>query len=736
MTVMNVGAFVCSCGDTCDIDLEGARDGVRDVDVVASSSLLCEDGLPAMGQLIDEYDLDQIVATTPEKRCQDRIRAVAEEKGLHPDATAFVDQREGAGWVHDEAEATDKTARVINATTAGLAEEPASREVSREAGDSVAVVGDARTAAALADTADVTLIADGREFADAGVPLEDVTVERGRVAGVDGAFGDYSVRLRSRVTDDCVSCMKCVAEGPDGAVTRRPVDIDPEAPDGAWTDCCPTDAIETNGVERTLTVDQVVHPGARSADRGGRLGLYTGPVDAATVAGVESLLGGVSKPAHLELDMEVCASGASSQTGCNACVEACPHGAVERPTVDSVEFDEVACQDCGACTSSCPTGATTLRDPSNERIAREVEALLDAERDDGGWLFGRREAGIETPVIAFVCSESAADALRAFGRRSAGGDELRYPPILPVRVNCTDTVGEAHAMHALAAGADGVAIVGCGDDCRHSGPDPKAELVERVNVAASDLGLGERAAFFAPDRAEPAAFVAELEAFVSGLSETPIPEGEHVSTGGVDGEERRSADADRPAYNNHDWALESVRVVLDHAAPERDVVRGLTNFGRMEVSDACNLTPTCSTLCPTGAIRRTDGGDLQFDHSNCVNCGLCEEGCPETAIAMRDGLDRRLLPENAGEGEASADAGATAEAETADDARWTTVHEGEMIACVRCGEPFTSAGSAAKVKAEVGDLVEGIAPDSEHSVFDYCGDCRTKLAFDRGREAQ
>ena len=98
---MNVGAFVCSCADTCDIDLEGVRDGVRGVDVVASSAHLCDDGLPAMAHLIEEYDLDQLLVTTPEPRCQDAVREVAVAQGLHPDATAFVDHREGAAWVHD-----------------------------------------------------------------------------------------------------------------------------------------------------------------------------------------------------------------------------------------------------------------------------------------------------------------------------------------------------------------------------------------------------------------------------------------------------------------------------------------------------------------------------------------------------------------------------------------------------------------------------------------------------------
>ena len=705
---MNVGAFVCSCADTCDIDLEGVRDGVRDVEVVASSSHLCDDGLPAMAHLIEEYDLDQLLVTTPEPRCQDSIRETATAKGLHPDATAFVDHREGAAWVHDRDAATDKTARLVNARRAGIDHEPVSRTVSQDAGDTVAVVGDHETAAALADTADVTLVANGEDVDTVDADLSEVTLARGRVADVVGEYGDFELELRARVTEDCISCMDCVHEGPDGMVTRSPVDIAPDAPDGEWADCCPVDAIHLDGVERTIEADQVIFPAATGAARSGQIGLYTGPVDGATIAAVEDLLGGIEKPKHLDLDMDVCAAGESSQAGCNACVDACPHGAVSRPHVDEVSFDLVACQDCGACTSACPTGATTLREPSNERIAREVETLLDPGEEDG--LLGglRGDDGIETPVVAFVCSERADDALRRYGRLAREDDDLRYPPILPVQVNCTDTVGEAHVVHALAAGADGVAIVGCGGDCLHSGPDPKAELVRRLDRATEDLGLGERVTFLAPDPREPGAFVEDLSRFVVELDPTPIPAGDHEATGTVRG------DKPNPPFNSHDWTLESVRTILDHVDPEREVIRGLKDFGWMAVSDACNLTPTCSTMCPTDAIRRTDDADLQFNHEDCVNCGLCEEGCPETAITMHDGLDLSRLPENR------------------DGERWETVYEGEMRNCVRCGKAFASEGTAEHIAGEVGELVEGVAPKAEHSIFDYCGNCRAYLLFEEG----
>jgi Fe-S-cluster-containing hydrogenase component 2/coenzyme F420-reducing hydrogenase delta subunit len=707
---MKAGAFLCSCAGTCDIDLEEAREGVDDVEVAASSRLLCEEKLGAVEQIIEEYELDELVVTCPERKAQEKIERVAEGQGLLPDAIEFVDQREGAGWVHEREAATAKTSRLINAATASRKERPMPRSSIHRADYDVVVVGDAEAAAAIADAGDVTLLANGRELADVDVDLEGVEIERGRVVDVSGTYSEFELTVRSRVTDDCISCMKCVYEGPDGMVTRRPVDIDPEAPIGEWITVCPTDAIEMDGVERTIECDQVIYPEGDDGTVGGQRGFHTGPVTAATVNEVERLLGGFEGMDFLDLEMDVCAAGTSGERGCNECVEACPHGAVERVAVDEVGFHLDSCLNCGACTSACPTGATKLREPSNERLAREVEALLTPNDDGGGFvsgLLGGSNPDIETPVLTFVCSERAQRAIEEYGRLAAAGRaDVEYPPILPVSVNCADTVGEAHVMHALAAGAAGVAVVGCGGSCLHSGPDPKAELVERINRATTDLGLGERTAFFAPDPDDPQSFVEAVSQFVEAdLDASPIPAGEHEATGEID-----DADRENPPFDSHGWTLESVRAILEHVEPERDVIRGLKDFGIVEVGDGCTLTPTCTSFCPTDALRRTESG-LDFNHERCVNCGLCEEVCVENVMTVETGLDLSLLPEN----------------REGDEPAWTQVYEGSMLACAGCGKQFTSEATAAAVEDRIGEKVANLAPDTEGSIFEYCSDCRARL---------
>ncbi len=712
MSSERIGTFVCSCADTCEIDIEGVREDLTDIEVAASSDQLCsEETLADLEELVDDRDLEDVIVSCPAASAQKKLQGLEDEgTSVH-----FVDQREAAGWVHDERAATEKTRRLLDARRAALTVDRKGATLTREDGRRVAVIGDAAFATQLPEAAAVTLIADGDEFADVEADLEGVDLVRGRVVSLEGSFGRYELTLEACVTDDCIDCQACVHAGPEGAVTSRPVDVAPDAADGRWVDVCPTDAIDLTGVRRTITVDQVVVPEGVSigstrgrssgkplpgVPRGGKRGYHTG-TDAATVAAVTDLLEGGSEPAPLELAKDVCAAGDAGKKGCTVCHEACPHDAVVRPTEDSVVFDENACLNCGACTSSCPTGAVQLAGRPNERLAREVEALVDQEPSGG--FFDRSGPAIEPQVLAFVCSERAERALERYGRLAASGRaDGSYHPLLPVSVDCTDTVGEAHVLHALAAGADGVAILGCGSSCLHSGPDPKRTFVDRMNQATADLGLGERVAFLAPEPDNPEGFREPLSAFVDDLEPTPIPPGEHESDGVVAG-----VTDSQPDYATHDWALESVQALLEYLEPDREVIRGLETFGRMSVSDACGLTPTCSTLCPTDAIRN-QGGALEFNHARCVNCGLCESGCPETAITMESGLDLSLL---------------ASDTQAGDDG-WRQVYEGDLHECPRCGEAFASTATIERLK-ERSPGVE--VPALEEHIFEYCTDCKSEL---------
>ena len=40
------------------------------------------------------------------------------------------------------------------------------------------------------------------------------------------------------------------------------------------------------------------------------------------------------------------------------------------------------------------------------------------------------------------------------------------------------------------------------------------------------------------------------------------------------------------------------------------------------------LTPTCASVCPVGALRKTESGPVVYDSSKCIGCRYCVMACP------------------------------------------------------------------------------------------------------------
>ncbi len=57
---------------------------------------------------------------------------------------------------------------------------------------------------------------------------------------------------------------------------------------------------------------------------------------------------------------------------------------------------------------------------------------------------------------------------------------------------------------------------------------------------------------------------------------------------------------------------------------------------------ACTLCGMCVSICPPGVMERNNR--IEIDYSGCIRCYCCQEVCPSSAITLRQGWLKRILP--------------------------------------------------------------------------------------------
>ena len=377
------------------------------------------------------------------------------------------------------------------------------------------------------------------------------------------------------------------------------------------------------------------------------------------------LVGEFDKPRYFQVNSDLCAHSTSGNIGCTRCLDVCPADAISgiQGRIEShIEIDPFLCQGVGSCTSACPTGAIEFRLPETRRQQDTLSA----------WLGAYREAGGQAPVLRFITHDSQ-DAERAAGvvtaghiidapleeLGAAGHDQwltalasgaaevrIQLHPNMPARLSAflTDQVAQAHALlDALGHDRARVKLIEIADDAARDALPALTPLTE------SPLSLPE------PEKR------ARLNRVLARLAELGNPSGERVAV---------------PAG---------------------------AAYGAIQVdSDACTLCHACVSNCPTPALK--SGGNtpaLSFLEADCVQCGLCEQACPENAITLMPGF----LASNARETR-------------------QICHEEAAFECINCGKPFATVSTVATIKKKL----------ANHPYFageamirlEMCEDCRVK----------
>ena len=360
-----------------------------------------------------------------------------------------------------------------------------------------------------------------------------------------------------------------------------------------------------------------------------RLGYFAPQADQAAladaIAGLCGLVGRFSKPKFVDYEASLCTHGAKGLRGCIECLQVCPARAL-RSVGDVVALDPRLCQGCASCTLACPTGALSFKRPSRAALRASLRRMLE-----------RRKSGPSPVIVAHVPESSArveADRLPARAQT--------------LQIDALPAFGEELWIEALAMGAAGVVLV---RDAR-AAKEEQALLDRKVAEAQVLLrGIG-----VSPLRVALVASGA-MAAAVDAMPQNAARVNELLAAGTA---KRRALLA----------ALDALHAASDGAGAPVALAPGMP-FGEVLVNRAhCTLCFGCANVCPAGAfaVEAEPVPRLRFIEANCLQCGLCEPGCPEHAIALKP----RFLPDAAARSEAR------------------LLHEDELFSCTACDTPFIS----------------------------------------------
>jgi ferredoxin len=385
---------------------------------------------------------------------------------------------------------------------------------------------------------------------------------------------------------------------------------------------------------------------------------------------LRDLVGEFEKPRFVDYDPRPCAYGNARVVGCRKCIEVCPAGAISSGKT-AIEINHHLCQGCLICAAACPTAAIT----ESSRATRERVQRVAAD------LRHRRTNNAASPCVLFHARDF--DAAEPACLRSAP------VPIVDVPVEEIGPIGMDIWFALFAQGASHVILWS-------NAATPLSVLreleLQRSYAATILAGMG-----YEPRRLQVIAANDRVE-HLSHVLEALEPEPEIPPTSFPDLPGKRAV-IQRAIQHLYEQAKSPrLMVVLPEGAP----------FGAIEIDpDRCTLCMACAGVCPVSAISGSDSGDqLRFFESDCVQCGLCRQACPEQAIRLVPRLTYQLQADG------------------------RVLHEQEPFRCICCGAPFAT-------RKMVDRLTEKLAghwmfqDDATRRRLQMCTRCRLQDMFDR-----
>jgi NADPH-dependent glutamate synthase beta subunit-like oxidoreductase/coenzyme F420-reducing hydrogenase delta subunit/NAD-dependent dihydropyrimidine dehydrogenase PreA subunit len=189
---------------------------------------------------------------------------------------------------------------------------------------------------------------------------------------------------------------------------------------------------------------------------------------------------------------------------CLTCLRVCPYHVPRIDDSGTIQIPVEQCLACGICIAECPAMAIVLRKPYDRRsISDELEHVLKSAT----------ESKLKPFIIGFCCQYGlfGTGTLASLWRQAKAG-------VWIVPVLCVAKVEAEHMFRSFEAGAEGVFIAGCGEQCARENTAARVrQRVEKVRSALEQIGIEPvRLHTFATDAGvDPAK---ELDKFVEQIS--------------------------------------------------------------------------------------------------------------------------------------------------------------------------------------------------------------------------